>query len=285
MTRKEIREYYKSIFGRDIANSSLSQWIKQGKIKATKLDNRTYDYDFESFKAFIESDSYKKKSRASKEKPENYIGKRIHDLEVLSIVPKNEYKWDYQGTLMYCKCLRCGTITQVRFTYLTKNGNYTQFSCGCARKERAFLASSREDLTEEHLKPFQKNFEKFLLVHKLLTSSTDKYYTTCPIEEYVNALNIIYKDSQFNAIYDFWLKSERVNAFYDWAKPSLDHIIPKSKGGTHKIDNLQILTVFENLAKRDLSMQEWNEFKQKTHSTSDYFVENIIKEKGGKDYE
>ena len=31
-------------------------------------------------------------------------------------------------------------------------------------------------------------------------------------------------------------------------------------------------------------MEEWNTFKKKTHSTSDYFIENIMK-KGGKDYE
>lgn len=179
---------------------------------------------------------------------------------------------------MYCDCLRCGKKHfQVRFCYLTPNGNYSQKTCGCGRKERAFLASSRPDLKEEHLIPYREDFEKFLMVHKLLTNNTDKYYTNCPIDEYTNALNILYNDINFNLIYKFWIKQEKNhNTYYDWAKPSLDHIIPKSRGGTNQIDNLQILTVFENLAKRDMTQDEWGKFKKETNTKSDYFIENIL---------
>lgn len=48
-----------------------------------------------------------------------------------------------------------------------------------------------------------------------------------------------------------------------------------SKGGSNNIDNLQYLTVFENLAKRDMTMEEWEQFKKDTHTTSDYFYESI----------
>lgn len=254
MTKQELVEYYKSKFNKEISGATLSRWIKEGKLKASKLKNNTYDYDLESFENIINSEEYLKRVKATKEKPQDYIDKIVNDLQILSIVPKEEYQTpNYLGTLMYCKCLRCNSITQVRFTYLTPNGNYEQISCGCARKERAFLASSRQGLTSEMLKPFRDDFDKFLVVHKILKANTEKYYSNCPIEEYLNALTKIYHDNQFNSIYNFWKKQDKKTTFYDWAKPSLDHIIPKSRGGTHKIDNLQILTVFENLAKRDMT--------------------------------
>ena len=59
---------------------------------------------------------------------------------------------------------------------------------------------------------------------------------------------------------------------------TLDHIIPKSRGGTNELNNLQILTVFENLAKRDMTQEEWNNFKKETKTHSDYFIENFVKE-------
>jgi hypothetical protein len=49
-----------------------------------------------------------------------------------------------------------------------------------------------------------------------------------------------------------------------------------SRGGTSKLSNLQILTVFENLAKRDMTMEEWNIFKEKTNTHSNYFIEEVM---------
>ena len=35
------------------------------------------------------------------------------------------------------------------------------------------------------------------------------------------------------------------------------------------------LSYFENLAKRDMTLEEWNDFKIKTNTSSNYFIEKI----------
>lgn len=279
--KQEINDFYKQLYNKDFPSSTLSKWKKEKRIDAipSEENSREFLYNYEQFKDIVTSDDYKKKIKASKEKPEDYIGKKTGFLQVLGIVPENERKEkDYKGTLMYCHCLRCNRPDkiQVRFSYLTNGGNYNQETCGCGRKERAFLASSREGISKEFLAKYQNNFEYFLYLHKLLTSCTDKYYIHCPIEEYEKAIIYLDENEQFHKVYDFWNKQEKNNTFYDWAKPSLDHIVPKSKGGTNKIENLQVVTVFENLAKRDMTWDEWCDFKRKTNSTSDYYIENIM---------
>lgn len=97
------------------------------------------------------------------------------------------------------------------------------------------------------------------------------------MDYYKEAVLYFWNNYQFNAIYDFW-KTQQIkkNSYYDWVKPSLDHIIPKSRGGSNHYRNLQFLTTFENLAKRDMTQEEWNIFKQETHSNSDYYIEHIM---------
>lgn len=208
--------------------------------------------------------------------------KTIGKLTVLSLVPKEERPTKNHGNYWLCQC-ECGNLVKIPTTYLTGNSNYTQTSCGCDRKKKAFQATSYIDISDEYLDLYE-DFEKFLLIHKALirTSGNDSQYYKNNNDEYKIIIDYFYNDPQFNAIYNFWLNHKLENeTFYDWAKPSLDHIIPSSKGGTNTLDNFQFLTTFENLAKRDMTMTEWENFKQKTNTTSNYFIENIMKAREG----
>ena len=277
-TAKELNEVYREQYGKDFPQATLSRWVKEGKIRVVKINSRNYDYNLDDFITIINSKEYQTRSKASQEKPEDYIGRIKGHLLIKGIVPKKEYLSKYKGTLMYCDCLSCGKKdVQVRFTYLSDNGNYDQLTCGCGRKIRAFLASAREGIDEEYLYSFE-DFDKFLFIHKMLTHITDNYYgTKCDIDEYKAAVQYFYEDKQFNQIYKFWQNHmNEFSTFYDLAKPSIDHIIPLSRGGTSKLSNLQILTVFENLAKRDMTMEEWNIFKEKTNTHSHYFLEEVM---------
>lgn len=49
----------------------------------------------------------------------------------------------------------------------------------------------------------------------------------------------------------------------------IDHIIPKAKGGTNSLDNLQFLSWFENRCKNDMSQEEWKVLKS---NIQEYFI-------------
>jgi hypothetical protein len=59
------------------------------------------------------------------------------------------------------------------------------------------------------------------------------------------------------------------NNYDKYKKPLIDQIIPKAKGGTNDLNNLQFLTWFENLSKRDMTQEEWEVVKS---NIGGYFV-------------
>ena len=208
----------------------------------------------------------------------DFTNKQIGKLTGIRQATVEERPTKTHGNYWLCRC-ECGNEIWVPVSYLTGNGNYTQQSCGCDRKKKAFLATSYINLPEEYFNQFQNNFEKFLLIHKALvrTSGNDLQYYENHHEEYKQIVEYFWKDKQLDKIIKFWENNRnKGQTFYDWAKPSLDHIIPSSKGGKNILENFQFLTTFENLAKRDMTMDEWNDFKKVTNTKSDYFIENIL---------
>lgn len=198
-------------------------------------------------------------------------GQRFGRLVAVELIPKEERTWSNKERAWRCKC-DCGNEVIVRQRSL-RGARMTQ-SCGCVRKLEAFLATNGvKGLDREYLESFG-DFDKFLFIHKAIRSTIG--IELMSLEEYKDYIEHFYYDDQFNAVYDFWERQERTSTFYDWAKPSLDHIIPWSKGGRHNKENLHFLTVFENLSKRDMTMEDWNIFKKMTNTTSDYFIENIM---------
>ena len=87
-------------------------------------------------------------------------------------------------------------------------------------------------------------------------------------ESILTFIRKFYYDLKFNSIYDTWLTNNKHKLF----KPSIDHIVPISRGGSSSLENFQILTWFENRTKNNMTDLEWQTFKDLTHCASDLFM-------------
>lgn len=220
-----------------------------------------------------------------KELYNSFIGMRQGHLVVVREATKEENDAQSGNSKWWlCKC-DCGNETFVKTAYLqgtAGRGDYKINSCGCYRTIRHFLSSAKtleqNEEDEKWLYTFYlKDWDKFSLLHNLIIRTIGiKANDWNNKEEYKNFYETLWNDVQFNAVYNFWKQQNKTNTFYDWAKPSIDHIIPVSRGGTNTLNNLQFLTTFENLAKRDMTQDEWIQFKKDTNTKSDYFIENIL---------
>lgn len=81
---------------------------------------------------------------------------------------------------------------------------------------------------------------------------------------YIKFINKFYNDEKFNIILSEYRKTKN-----RLKKPSVDHIIPVSKGGTNDLDNLRFITYFENLARNNTDLEEWEEIKK---NIGEYFI-------------
>jgi hypothetical protein len=137
-----------------------------------------------------------------------------------------------------------------------------KFECDNELRYNNMATHLRFDVTFDFLMQY-KDFDKLKLLNDVITRKTDRFNTDT--EWYKKYLFTFYYDINFNIIYQNWINSK----FDKYMKPSLDHIIPKSKKGTNDIENLQFLTWFENRCKNDMSKKEWDNLKQ---NITNYFI-------------
>jgi hypothetical protein len=137
-----------------------------------------------------------------------------------------------------------------------------KFECNNERLYNNMTTHLRFDVSIEWLMQF-KDFKKLKVLNSAITDRSGRWSVNT--EWYKDYLLKFYNDIQFNRIYEIWVNSN----FEKYKKPSLDHIIPKAKGGTNDLSNLQFLSWFENRCKNDMTQDEWNLHKSKI---GEYFV-------------
>ena len=167
---------------------------------------------------------------------------------------------------------KLGTNHKLISRALKKNGIQTRepknlrgvkkFNCDIERNYNNMATHLRFDISTTWLMQFN-DFEKLKLLNDVITNRSGRWDVST--KWYKSYIERFYDDDQFNRIYERWINSGKEK----YKKPSLDHIIPKAKGGTNDIENLQFLSWFENRCKNDMSQLEWSSLKS---NIEEYFI-------------
>ena len=131
---------------------------------------------------------------------------------------------------------------------------FKKFDCAIERRYNNMATHLRFEVTTEWLMQFS-DFSKLKLLNEVITNRSGRWDVST--EWYKDYIENFYNDNQFNMIYNTWIASGKVK----YKKPSVDHVIPKSRGGSNSLDNLQFLSWFENRCKNDMSQNEWDNLK------------------------
>lgn len=113
----------------------------------------------------------------------------------------------------------------------------------------------RWDVSLDFLTQFE-DVERLKCLNKILTR--DRVALHFDSEKYRQFVEKFYDDEKFKRQFEIFKASGNK---YD--RPSLDHIIPLSRGGTWELENLQIISWFENRAKVDMTQEEYDAMRRK----------------------
>ena len=167
---------------------------------------------------------------------------------------------------------KLGTNHKLVSRILKRNGVQTRmpknlrgvrkFDCDIKRKYNNMATHLRFDVSIDWLMQFS-DFDKLKLLNEVITKRSGRWDVST--EWYKSYISRFYYDDQFNKVYERWVNSGKEK----YKKPSLDHIVPKAKGGTNDINNLQFLSWFENRCKNDMEQAEWDNLKM---NIGEYFI-------------
>ncbi len=143
------------------------------------------------------------------------------------------------------------------------------------RKSRLWMKSSDEmrrknmvwhlnrNITITDLKKYNDT-EKLIFLNNVISRHRKHFVDDA---KYIAYLDKFFYDKLFNIVY-----KERIHSWRcKWRIPSLEHILPISRWWGFDLDNLIFTTWFENRAKAEMSLDEWNNFKKETWTQSDLF--------------
>lgn len=162
-------------------------------------------------------------------------------------------------------------VTKPSFTKINKEQKYTVNNLRMNKLQKSNIFKSEKTLRSEmnsintRMKKsvgldFLLKFDnpdkiRFLLMQLNIDAFNRKYeYTVEYLKEYFVKF---YDDKRFNRLYVLYKKTG--NRFI---KPSLDHKIPVSKGGTNDLENLHFISFLENNCKNDMTWNDWLKIKK-----------------------
>ena len=135
-----------------------------------------------------------------------------------------------------------------------------------SKKENQYYniaVSLRFDVSYEYLMQYS-DIDKLSMLNQLITNRDNRY--SFNTDTYLKYLEKFYHCERFEKIYRLWLANDKEPL----RRPSIDHIVPKSKGGKlNCIDNMQIITWFANRAKGNCLPEYWQSI---IDNIDEYFI-------------